>query len=534
MSVSRARVLLWAALLWPCSTHAQDLADRFNLKVYATGLYAAEQQLGKLPMSVGREAQVASPYELGYGELRAVLDARRLPGRFDLHLDGRLRLSGQFSTAAATVGADQIVTRGSVGKGREYELRELWARRRGDAWDVGMGRILVAEADSLKLDGARLWWRMAKHWDASLYGGAYPDPFSRSLLTDYVSGLALSGGASATYTYDKIWGSFSLNGAYLGGKDDGGPLDPGALATGPVAGVPRRETPRSWLTFTDYIRLLSWLDLFTDLVVDVTGAAGAQLTRLDARVTARAGQHVTFHLGYDHLSSLAIEMWLTRLLASRVDHQANTIENNLVVERTARDEVSGDVDVHFGQASFYADGRVRKRAVVSLQDDPQFAAAGTQVAPGLAWDTTVGLRDRGTLAGLRAGLWATYLADYRAQSVLFGVEVGRGLFDDRIDLKLSFLYANTKDHSASDVNVPGCDATLVSSFKLMQPSCYGRRAGSEYELGATVAGTPFAHWFAFVDYRLVADLTDGKLPGTMLAQPTLLTHLLLVRIEARY
>lgn len=535
-----ALTVIVAALLWPARARAQDLKDRFNINIYAQGMYMAEQQLGGYGKMFGREAQVASPFELGYGELRAIIDGRRLPGSFDLHLDGRVRMSGQFSTDAATQGADQIVARGYLG-GREYEVREAWTRRRGEKWDFGLGRMIVAEADALRLDGARLWWRMAKHWDASLYAGAYPDPFSRSLTSDYVAGFAFAGGADATYTYDKIWGSFSANGAYLGGKDDGGPLDPGQLSMGTMApGNPKRETPRTWVTWTDYVRLVSWLDLFTDVVVDATGAAGVQLTRLDALATVRAGKHVTFHAGYDHLSAFAIEMWLTRLLQSRLDHQAMTIENNMIVERTARDEVRGDVDVSWGKASVYADGRFRKRAVVSLKDDPQFVSmAGKQVAPGMAWDVTLGLRDRGTLAGFRTGLWGTYLSDYRSRSIFAGLDVGRGFFDDRLDASLSFLYANTKDALANNPAQVPCTVALVTSFTLMQNGCYGTRAGSEYEMGLTVSGMPFNHWFAFLDYRLVADLSGGAVAGTVgtmtpIAQPTILTHVLLLRIEARY
>src|SRR5205823_13180511 len=142
-----------------------------NIRLSLTGMYLAEQE-GGIP---GRAAQVSSPFELGYGDLRFVIDGRRLPGKFELHLDGRVRISGEFSTDAATQGADQVVARGYLG-GREYEVRPTYVRRRGEKVDFALGRLLVPEADALKLDGVRLWWRMAKHWDASLYAGAYPNP----------------------------------------------------------------------------------------------------------------------------------------------------------------------------------------------------------------------------------------------------------------------------------------------------------------------------------------------------------------------
>ena len=533
--VKRLALAILAVLCVSSVARAQDLKDRFNIRLSLTGMYLAEQE-SAVP---SRPAQVSSPFELGYGDLRAVIDARRLPGQFELHLDGRVRLSGDFSTDAATQGADQVIARGYLG-GREYELRQGWVRRRGENWDFGFGRMIVNEADQLKLDGARIWWRPKKHWDTSLYAGAYPNPYSRSLTTDYNGGFAFAGGLDATYTYDKIWGSFSASGSYLGGNDDGGPLDPNINTTGGMPFTPRTEAPRVWLTWTDYIRIVSWLDLFTDVVVDAYGAGGAQLTRLDALATARAGKHLTIHAGYDHLSALAIEMWLTRLLSSRPDHLANTIENNLIVNRTARDEGRLDLDLSFGKASFYGEGRFRKRAPVSLTADPQFVSMGNYVLPGLAYDATVGVRDRGTLWGLRAGLWGMYLSDYMARSVLVGVDLGRSFLDEKLSIDLAFVYAKTNDSGAVNP-LPACTPNAIpGTFQ----SCYGTRDGAEYETGVTVSALPWAHWMMFADYRLVYDQTAGNFPqaaGSAVmgatptpAQPSVLTHLLLVRIEARY
>jgi hypothetical protein len=538
LAVKRVGLAILCVLALGKLAHAQDLKDRFNIKLSLQGMYEAEQE-GGVPQ---RSAQVSSPFELGYADLRAVVDARRLPGQFELHLDGRVRVTGEFSTDAATTGADQIIARGYFG-GREYELRQGYVRRRGENWDFAFGRMIVNEADALKIDGARLWWRMHKHWEASLYAGGYPNPYSRSLTTDYngnTSSLAFAGGIDAKYTYDKIWGSFSANGSYLGGSDDGGPLDPNLFMNGGGPVTPHTETPRVWLTWTDYVRLISWLDIFTDVVFDATGAAGAQLTRLDALASIRAGKHFTIHLGYDHLSAFAIEMWLTKLLASRPDHLANTIENNLIVSRTARDEARGDVDLHFGKASFYAEGRFRRRAEVNLGQDPQFVSQGNYVLPGLAYDATVGLRDRGTLWALRFGLWGMYLSDYQARSILAGIELGRSFFDDRLSVDLAFLYAKTNDNGAVNP-LPACTPNNIpTTFQ----TCYGTRDAAEYETGITMTGVLGAHWLALLDYRLVYDQTTGNFPlasGQPMAGstptppwPSVLTHVLLLRIEARY
>jgi hypothetical protein len=542
------RLAILALVLFPSVARAQDLKDRFNIRLSLSGMYATEQQ-SAFPMGpMGtNEAQVMSPYALAWGELRAVIDGRRLPGSFDLHIDARARITGTWNTnEAGLVGAGGYANRGYLG-GNEYDVRQAWVRRRGEKWDFGLGRMVVAEADALKLDGLRIWYRVAKHWDLSLYAGGYPNPFSRSILTDYIAGPPGSGGTGAfgfaggldtTYTYDKIWGAVSVNSSYLGGKNDGGPLDANALAKGPVPGNVSTETPRTWITWTDYVRLVSWLDVFTDLVLDVSGAGGVQLTRLDALATARAGKHLTLHAGYDHLSSFAIEMWLTRLLADRMMHIAGSIENNLIVERTGRDEVRGDAELGFGTFSIYADGRWRRRAIINLGDDPQFTNMGQQLAPGTAWDATFGLRDRGGLWGLRPGLWAMYLSDYRAQDLILGVTLGRSFWDERLTIDLSFLYASVTD-SQVGATFAQCNTLLPVAQQQGKPNnCYGRRGGADYEFGVTVTTSPWKHWFAFFDYRLMDDTSSGYIveptAGMALPQPTVLTHVLLVRIEARY
>ena len=543
------RLLVAIALLLPSLAHAQDLKDRFNIRLIAQGMYVAEQQ-GAAP-GYDRAAQVSSPFQLGYGDVRAVIDGRRLPGAFELHIDARVRITGQFSTDAATQGANQITARGYDG-GREYQLSSAFVRRRGESVDFALGRIIVPEADALRIDGARLWWRMAKHWDLSLYAGAYMDPFSRSLLDDYRGGFAFAGGVDTTYTYDKIWGSLSVNSSYLGGNNDGGPIVFDPVTAAPVPATPTRETPRTWVTWTDYIRIASWFDVFTDLVLDVTGSAGVQLTRLDALATIRAGKHLTFHAGYDHLSAFAIEMWLTRFLQDRTVFAPGTIENNMIVERTSRDEVRGDFDLSFGKLSIFGDGRFRRRAYVNLNEDPQFQGAnGQMIAPGLAYDVTGGLRERGSLAGLRFGLWLTYLSDYRSKSTIFGFNMGRAFLDDRLDFELAFLYANTADTLANNPQAIPCSAIVSApatapNFGVVasvNQGCYGTRAGAEYETGLTMSYEPSPHWFMFVDYRLVADTSGGIIaaaqpmatpPLGALPQPTILTHALLLRLEARY
>jgi hypothetical protein len=516
------RALLAIAAVCVCAqlARAQDLRDRFNVKLFLTGLYLAEQGAGPPDTN-----EATSGISLGYFELRTILDARRLPGAFELHVDARARITpDDWNTANPDKGyvdGSQTIARGYFG-GREYEVKQAYVRRRGARVDFALGRQYVAEADALKLDGARVWARFGKHWDVSGFAGAYPNPFSRSVTTDYYNGFAFAGGADSSYTYDKIWGAFSIVGAYLGGNDDGGPLPPTFATMNGTPAPARTETPRAYLTWQNFVRIVSWLDVYSDFVVDVAGAAGAQLTRADVLASARAGRFLTLRAGYDHLSSIAIEMYLTSLIANRAQFVANTIENNLIIARTARDEGRLQLDFTFATTSIYAEGRVRHRGLAQLED-PQFA--NNPQFPSLAFDATVGARDRGRLAGLRLGMWLSYLADYRGRSIIWDLDVGRSFWDEKLSIDIAFLYSRTRDAGAGLTCNPNQIALL--SGVALNNNCWGARDGAEYEFGLTVSGSPWKKWLGLLDYRVVID--DA---GTN--RPNLLTHLLLLRIEARY
>jgi hypothetical protein len=503
--VSLARI----AFVWLLLAAAARADENFHLRLSLTGVFVAEHQQADAP-----EHDISSPYYLGYADLRAVLDARRLPGRLELHLDGRVRVTEDFSTDDADVGNTQVTARGYLG-GREYELRQAFVRWRGPV-DVTLGRMIIPELDALKLDGARLGWRMGSHWEGQLFAGGYPDPYSRSLTTDYVDALALTGGVAAAYAYSHLWGSFGAAAAYLAGNDDGGTFDP----TNP-AGTPQTEPPRVWLTWSGSERALPWLDFFHDLVLDAWGAAGTTLTRLDALALVHVN-HLNIKLGYDHMSSLAIDMYLTRLLLSRATFGlTNTVENHLVVERTARDQGHLTVEVTWGRLTVFTDDRIRWRSLVQAQLDPQFVDAGGNLyAPSLAYDVTLGVRDRGSLRAIRASLLGTYLYDYRSTSGIVELQVGRGFLQDRVGVEGTVLYAHSRDH---DVGTP-CAPNPVVTFGV-QTACFGTLEGDQVELGAAATFESARHWYLYGDYRFVANLGAGA--------ETIFTHILLLRLEYR-
>jgi hypothetical protein len=577
---SRFGLLLLLSLIGAArQANAQDLKDRFNIRLSVTGLYVREDQ----PGDSNQTNRIVSPLQLAYGDLRGVIDARRLPGGFDLHADARVRFTGNTASTSTTeftgngMSFDpatsmtpeqlsqnkQYSSRGYLGS-REYQITELWARGHWKKLDLGLGRMIIPEADAMRLDGARVLVHAHKHWDVGVYAGAYPDPYSRSINDDYVagsnrgSGVAAGGGLSARYGYDRIYGHFSINALYLGGGDDGGALiyqpsaDPAAPNILPDTSPTASTKIRSFVTWQNFWRPIKYLDFYHDLVVDIAGAAGVQLTRLDFFAAIHATKWLTIRLGYDHMSSIAIEMYLSRLLMNRVDFVPGTIENNMTLSRIARDDAHAALELQFGRTIVSADGHFRRRVLATPANDPQFLTwsastyYGDQLAPKWGYEATLAVRNNGSLAGLRPSFFFTYQSDYRAKNIFAGIGLGRDFWHDRISLDFNFMYANTRDEASE--NAYGCPQSqsyigplAFDRNQVLSSACFGTRKGHNVQPSLTLAVSPARHWFLLFDYRLgVAISSDATTPTPPLGQPSpyaipyVLTNTLLARVEAKY
>ena len=198
-----ALTLPLAVALWAAPAAAEPV---FTGKVSLTGLYYTEDDGQSDPNAVSNRS--ATTANLGFVELRGLVEGKRLWGdRLDLRLDLRLRFTGSLDferkfnpkedseTALTSLG---LTARGYVG-GSEYELRQAYALLRiTDRDTLQAGRMFVTEADSAKIDGLRYLRGFASgRVEGSAYVGAYPNPFSRSVLTDY-SAPCGAGVSSAT------------------------------------------------------------------------------------------------------------------------------------------------------------------------------------------------------------------------------------------------------------------------------------------------------------------------------------------------
>ena len=444
---------------------------------------------------------------LGYGDLRGIIDGRRLGPGVAFRGDFRLRLTGHFDEASARRGEPQISARGYAG-GREYELREAWVGGAGERFSIAAGRVVVVESDALTLDGLRGTVRLHRALELSLWGGLAPSPFSRSLDQDYPS-LAGGGGLGLLWAAPWIRGSLALCGLYLGGPDDGGAIVPER----PAAEPGRTEAPRLFATLGGYLRATGWLAFHEHLVVDFTGAAGLQVTRATVAAVLHPGP-VRIHLGYGHLSSLALELYLVRLLQDRRSFQLGTVENNLVVQRTARDEGRLMAGWRIKRLDLYVDGRVRRRALAAAGEDPNFKERGEE----LAFDLTAGLRDDGDLLGLRLHGAFTELLDYRGESQIVTAEIGRDFAAQALRLDLSYRWQRNRDFAADGT------APCVPTQGLGQ-GCYGRRRGDVHELGLLVGVHPGQRLSLLGEYRFVHDARDGG--------GAIQTHVGWLRLEVR-
>lgn len=604
--MSRSVLIILGLWLAPALvTGHKPPANPVQARVSFTGLFYTEHEIGVPP---GVQPVLASPTDLLFGDLRLELSATQLAKRVDLHLDVRERFTGSFDFERKftdnyfATASNYRSARGYLG-GREHDLRQAWVGLRvGRQTMLMFGRMVIREADALKIDGARIRMPWGEHWEVSAFFGGYPNPYSRSLFSDYIppcgagvaSGgsavinlgplgqsypggtlpiapdpcrsaqtqLSLAGGLAARYRYSRFAGQLGLVGALLGGLGDGGPVlldpvrppDPSCMPdrAGNLqpADICRRDAPRFYLNWQNQLPQLGPVELFTDLVVDLHGSHGPQLTRAlaVASIHLLPKQRMTLRTGYTYLSSVAIDQFLRLQLYNRAPNgttldprdSAGIVENNLTVVRTARQEARVSVDATlYKQWSLWAEGRFRHRSLLGGERNPQVFRSPlyTDQVRTLAYDATLGVRNSGLFSELRLGATYTFLRDFRAQNHLFRISLGRPLARERITLEGDYLLLATRDDGvgktacANNLNPPlGQDylARLDPRQSLFAADCFGRRRGLTHELGVTATAIPWRHLVILADYRVTLVQTD---PQAGVPIPTLLGHSLWLRLE---
>jgi len=587
-----ATALLVAAPAQAQSQIRSDSKGVYSGKVALTGFFYTESDGINL---TGDESlllsKLATSTQLGFGELRATVDARRIAKeRIDFRLDVRLRLTGDFNFETKFTDdffdkrkSDNnlgLSARGYLG-GSEYDLREAYVNVRfSESFGLQLGRMFINEADNIKLDAVRLWRRFGPNWTGTVFAGGYPNPYSRSLLTDYAPpcgngvaadiynpategrcippGLQLGVGAGvgARYSYDRLWGSVGLVGSFFKGEGDGGNVQPDPNARS-VMGMPTPpitqsnllpadgalDAPRVFLSWLNSWRPAERFDLFSDLVIDAYGSAGPQLTRLVLLGSVRLlpNDRLTMRVGASYLSSLAVNMFLNRLVYNRLTGGTlsaagfSFVENNLTILRTGRAEGRVTLDARLvRRLGGFVEGRFRFRTLINGGSDA--AVYGDKdvygkYAQNIAGDGTVGLRDTGSLAGIRGSLSYSFIGDYRSMNHVINFDIGRDFWNERIGITLNYLAAITKDKGPV-----ASGAALDEPCAALDPfnACYGKRSGMAHELGLLATFNPWRTLYVVADYRLVALLTDRQPFTAADTFPTIVSHAILARVEFRW
>jgi len=591
--------MLTAALLLavadPAHSKGQNKGDSkgvYTGKVALTGFFYTESDgITLTGDEMLFQSKLATSTQLGFGELRAIVDARRIAKeRIDFRLDVRLRLTGDFNFETKftdeffdkrkTDNNFGVSARGYLG-GPEYDLREAYVNVRfSESFGLQLGRMFINEADNIKLDAVRLWRRFGPHWTGAAFAGGYPNPYSRSLLTDYAppcgNGVAadtynpatagtcippglqpgFGAGIGARYSYDRLWGSVGLVGSFFKGEGDGGKVrpDPSALdVTGmimPPLSQPNLlpadgalDAPRVFISWLNAWRPAERFDLFSDLVIDAYGSAGPQLTRLVLLGSVRLlpNDRLTMRVGASYLSSLAVNLYLNRLVYNRLSGgtlQASgfsAVENNLTILRTGRAEGRVTLDARLvRRLGGFVEGRFRFRTLLNGDSDPTVYGDknvyGTY-AQSLAGDGSIGLRDTGSIAGLRGSLSYSFIADYRSMNHVINFDIGRDFWNERVGITLNYLAAISKDKGPV-----GQGAMIDDACSVLSPfaACYGKRSGMTHELGLLATFNPWRTLYVVADYRFVA-LTTDRQPFTLADTfPTIISHAILARVEFRW
>jgi hypothetical protein len=428
-------------LILACASSASaqtDFKGRFAVSV--TGLYeSGGTAVGKGAGDTPYDA--ASPNSLGYLDLRTDFLARKINGSdFSVKVDFRIRFANDYQTPPTILNTQLVgqtfLSRGYQG-GPEEDLRELYVNYDVERFTATLGRIILQEAAAVQFDGATAALKTSA-WNVGVFGGLFPDPFSRSDFRNY-STAAYTGGAYASYKYKNIWGSLAAYAVYLGGT--AGPLDP---LVNPTSNPLDTEGLRFFIFWQDYLRPTQSIDVYSYLLM-----AGSQKDTFDVyngslMVHLRAGPNWRILFHYGHFGAIAFDTFLRDLqrcdpasLAIRAGagmsgclrntQVANialggaglTNLNNLDLRRVSRDDVRVHVDFNWGARwTLYVEPRFRLRSLDQLTYEA--GADGSY-----AIDATVGFRDRGLPLGLRTHLFYTYTFNYTSLNHLARVELGR-------------------------------------------------------------------------------------------------------------
>ena len=470
-------VALWTASVWAQSDTRDDVAAGSARELLGTQIsgsvtsttFAFKESGGEVVGDVNNIDNYSRTGRL-FTDLRLRLDVRRLAhSSWDTHLDGRVRLAAGcrlHPDAERPLRAQPCgVQSGSLG-GNEYDLRELWARRRGATLDLTIGRQFVPGLANLRLDGLSLASSIDKHW--TLFGalGAHPSRISRSLTSDYpfeITANNLIGppiipiavGAGASYRHSSLFGSF------------------GAAIIAPLAtdrDTEVMENPRVFVTDTGSYSRGSRLNIYHHIVLDLQGAGGFGFTNFSLGAHYRPTSTLTVDGALNQVDTETLNS-----IVQSSGQEPNRIDQFLVynfhdVLRVASESARLGVSLALSRQRFEisTSAQVRRREAFSLIV-PYVRVLNVPAARNAEFQ--LGFLDRRSVGGFRLGLDLSAIvpfADFgpnRSAAQIARITAVRTFAGDRLELDIDAGYSHSADRSEQGI----CDAQDPNSSLI----CYG-------------------------------------------------------------
>lgn len=505
----------------------KDTTD-FSGTVTSSSFFYAEQASGDDPLIVPDPmagivipAEVDSPRNRLFTDLRARLDGKHIAGsKWDMRLDARARVTPDEDTQSGLFG------------GNEYDIRELFFGRNGDATDVYLGRQYALELAATKFDGLKIDYEKNARWRYLGFAGLYPTRGSRSITTDYPKEVAAPGmegdkrvlpitsGLGASYRTETAYGSFGLVGIYAPESDQ---------ATG------TRETQRVFVTSSGYWRESSQLDVYHYLVGDLTSASGTALTNLTLGINYNPTFNFRINGQVTHIDTETLNVQAqTRLETpgAPAGQTLNVVLNNVEVARLSQDEARLSVSGSFKRQRFEvtASGAIRRRPEVSLGLDNEML--DPLVLPeAQAADVTLSVVDRRSYKDIRLGLSysrAMGVGEANLNRSEFQVVHLNGL-RDLMDGKASVEGSLTFVSSSDDDDEMACVASL-------QPlNCYGTSTAQTLTLGGMGTYRIKRDWLGIASATLGSQsITVEDAMQERLDLPRILTMSFFFRVAYRF
>lgn len=507
-----------AATARPADGSRGDAADDLDLRLTLSALVFRETG-ADAPAIVDQGAPLpnASPVRRSFGDLRAELSAGGLA------VDARIR---QTTSPRYQAGASG---------GGEYELRALDYRLGGPATALTIGRQIVEPAGATRIDGVSLTRQLTGGLTATLFGGAYPAPGSRSLDTDYVRVRNPDGSDGALLV--PLTGGLGI--AYRAADHHGDLGIAGVHVAQDVPGAPASERSRVRATSSGYWRIGAPLDIYHFASLEVAGASGVDLTNGSLGVDARPTPAVQLTASIHHVSTDALQIATRNLLADPDPTALGVVQNNLAVLRISQDVARATASLALAEQRFElsASGAVHRRPQVTVQLADGTGAVAFPEARSA--DATLAVLDRHSLAGLRAQLSASLAFPIgggtasRSRGALVRLSLGRGFAGQRGEIEVDAMAERFRDVRAR--GGPGGSPSGEMCVTSMDASaCFGTSRTVAAQAGALASWRIGREWLVLADVHVgYRDASSTSIAGPV-AWPRVYSVTSFIRVQWRY